>query len=425
MQRRIHTFRAATIDEALHLVRRELGQDAVVVESKEVSTRRLLPWPSTRHEIEVSAEPLRRRTQSQQSSGSTVKSASGRTVRTLAESMSENSMGLKFQVRNPESSSSAAPTIASRKALDIQPTVPADVPGYQKTLESLHAIAEQLERQSRPVGTSNLSGELFQCYSSLIAAEIDEDVARELISKLKQHSSPDAIGSPAAIYATLTALIERETRCAPPIQPKSGRREIVTLVGPTGVGKTTTLAKLAGQFHLQQGLRIGLITVDTYRVAAVEQLQTYAEILQVPLRAASNADELRAAIDSMDDVDLILIDTAGRSPFDVAKMDELRDLLQVANSNHVLLVLSLAAGVSKLPAIAEQFAVAAPTSLVVTKLDENLGGGGLLTVAREVAYPVSYFTAGQDVPSQIESAHPNRLARLILGLDKIHPEKHD
>ncbi|WP_010586987.1 flagellar biosynthesis protein FlhF [Schlesneria paludicola] len=413
MQRRIQTFRAATIDEALNLVRRELGQDAVVVESKEVSTRRLLPWPSTRQEIEVSAEPLTRRSLSRQSVSA--KPSSGRMVRTLAESMSDVAIA-------PQRPAVAAPPMAAKARVELETAAPSEIPGYQKTLESLHAIAEQLERQSRPIGTANLPGELFQYYTALVAAEIEDDAARELISKLRQHAAPDALNSESSVQATLTALIEREMRCAPPIRPRAGRREIVTLVGPTGVGKTTTLAKLAGHFHLHEGLRIGLITVDTYRVAAVEQLQTYAEILQVPLRAASNPEELRTAIDEMDDVDLILIDTAGRSPFDAGRMNELRELLRVANSNHVLLVLSLAAGVSKLPAIAEKFAVAAPTSLVVTKLDENLGGGGLLTVARDIAYPVSYLTTGQDVPAQIESAHPNRLARLILGLDKIHPE---
>ena len=216
----------------------------------------------------------------------------------------------------------------------------------------------------------------------------------------------------------LTALIEREMRCVPPIQPKMARREIITLVGPTGVGKTTTLAKLAGQFHLRDGLRVGLITADAYRVGAVDQLRTYAEILQVPLKTAGNANELRTAIDELDDVDLILIDTAGRSPLDSASITGLREMIRASGSNHVLLALSMASSAKMLARISDQFAVASPTSLVLTKLDETPFAGGLLAVARDIPYPVSYVTTGQDVPDQIEAAHPSRLARLILSSDK-------
>ena len=205
----------------------------------------------------------------------------------------------------------------------------------------------------------------------------------------------------------------------PPISPIPGRREIVTFVGPTGVGKTTTLAKLAGHFALREGRRIGIITVDNYRVGAVEQVRNYADILEVPMRTASTANELRNAIDDLADVDMILIDTAGKSPSDGSKLNELRDILQVAGSDHILLVLSLAGGASMLPKIAKSFGNMLPTSLVLTKLDELVTCGGLLSVARQIPLPISYISTGQDVPAHFEPANAGRLARLSLGMDQI------
>lgn len=440
MQRQIHTFRAATMEDAMDLVRRELGGDAVVVDSKTVASRRFLPWPLSGQEVEVSAERSANQTNSRLKTA-TETPVVNRTIRTLAETVSNTAVPqqllapirpLAWEESDDlgKSSGSFVPPkhlVPENQSFSIQSTgnsvdFEANFPDHRKTMESLQAIVAKLERQSRPSRTADIPSELFPHFRTLLQADIDEDVARDLIGKLRQHSTSETINSPSAVTAMLTALVEREMRCAPPIQPKPGHREIVTLVGPTGVGKTTTIAKLAGHFHLRMGVKVGLITVDAYRVGAIEQLQCFADILEIPLHAASNPDELRTAIDQLDDVDLVLIDTAGRSPFDDSKMDELCDLVRVASSDHVLLVLSLAVGVKSLSRIADRFASALPTSLVLTKLDELPGVGGVLSVSREILHPVSYFTTGQDVPDQIEPAHPNRLARLVLGRDQINHE---
>ena len=440
MQRTIHTFRASTMDDAMDLVRRELGPDAIVVESKEITKRRLLPWTSTQPEIEIRAERMvNRQDLGQLTSSNQTRTSTPRIIRTLAETQSSTSVTRElfssipdfpsefsrnecvshvptsWQPRKMMPSTQSADSKGRRKGPSEEPA-----PTYQRSLESLQSIVTQLERQSRSRGMSEIPGELFQPYLKLITADVEEQVARDMIATLRQHLTNETLNSPAAVTAMQTVLIEREMRCAPPLQLMRGRREIVTLVGPTGVGKTTTIAKIAGDCQLRKGLRVGLITVDTYRVGAVEQLMTYADILQIPLRTASNPDELRTAIDELDDVDLILIDTAGRSPLDHSKLNELRDIVQVTTSDHVLLVLSLAAGPKMISKIADQFASAKPTSLVLTKLDEVPGHGGLMSVARDVSYPVSYIATGQDVPDDIEPAHPNRLARLVLGLDTIH-----
>ena len=161
----------------------------------------------------------------------------------------------------------------------------------------------------------------------------------------------------------------------------------MALVGPTGVGKTTTVAKLAANFKLVHGLRPGLVTVDTFRIAAVEQLRTYAEIIDLPLAVANSPAEMRKAIDSLGDVDLVLIDTAGRSPRDEVKIRELADFLAEAKPDEVHLVLSAVAGERSLRAAVERFAVVRADRLILTKLDEADGLGGVLAVIGQANRP--------------------------------------
>ena len=194
----------------------------------------------------------------------------------------------------------------------------------------------------------------------------------------------------------------------------------MALVGPTGVGKTTTVAKLAANFKLNQGLRAGLVTVDTYRIAAVEQLRTYAEIIDLPLAVANTPGEMRRAIDQLGDVDLVLIDTAGRSPRDEVKIRELADFLHAAQPDEIHLVLSAVAGERSLRSAVERFAVARADRLILTKLDEADALGVILGVLGQANRPVSYITTGQGVPDDIEPAERGRLARLILGHELIH-----
>lgn len=419
------------MEDAMNLVRQELGHDAVVVDSKEVQTRRLLPWPSTRQEIQVSAEPNQVRAERPRKVKPTAKPE--RTIRTLAEANqiipptsrllgavpeldSRLAAALTDDVDSVSPSSSAPKvsiTAATVSRFD-QPVEPIDAATNQSMLESLQRMMRRLEQQMGSTVSGSVPDELSTTFYQLLDKDVDDRIARDLIAKLGQHLNADSLRSPTTVTATLMALIEREMRCAPPIQPKQGCREIVMLVGPTGVGKTTTVAKLAGRFHLQEGLRVGLITIDTYRVGAIEQLHTFAEILQVPMLIASNAEELRQAIDQLDNVDVILIDTAGRSPFDDQKMEQLRELVAVANPDHVMLAISLASGGRVFAKIAEQFSTVSPTSLVVTKVDECYRCGNLLSVVRDVPYPIRYLTTGQDVPDHIEPSHPSRLARLVL-----------
>ena len=163
-----------------------------------------------------------------------------------------------------------------------------------------------------------------------------------------------------------------------------------------------------------------MITVDTYRIAAVEQLRTYADIIDLPMEIVATPREMHQAVARMADLDLILMDTAGRSPRDEVKIQELKSLLAEAAPDEVHLVLSTTASASSLSKMAEQFASVGTTALVLTKLDEAASLGNLLPLLRSCHLPLSYLTHGQNVPDDIAPAEPRRLAQFVLGMEPIH-----
>jgi len=187
------------------------------------------------------------------------------------------------------------------------------------------------------------------------------------------------------------------------------------LVGATGVGKTTTLAKLAAQFRIKEGKKVGLITIDTYRIAAVEQLRTYARIIDTPLEVVLTPQELRLAIERLADCDIILVDTAGRSQFDAPKLDELRAFLKAADPRETHLVLSATSSRAVLQKSIELFSGLGVNRVLFTKLDEAVGIGTLLAAVHKLDVKMSYITTGQDVPNDIEVGDGRRLAEMILG----------
>lgn len=186
---------------------------------------------------------------------------------------------------------------------------------------------------------------------------------------------------------------------------------ILALVGPTGVGKTTTIAKLAARFRLEHGPRqIALMTTDNYRIAAYEQLSTYARILGVPIRGASNPEELRAILRGFRDKKLVLIDTAGMSPRDLRLAEQLALLSEGEMAISTYLVLSAGAQLGSLNEAIKAFAACRPKAVILTKLDEAGCLGPALSALIECRLPIAFFTDGQQVP---ENLHPARSDRLI------------
>ncbi|MFM9961039.1 MAG: flagellar biosynthesis protein FlhF [Planctomycetaceae bacterium] len=456
----IRTFRASSMQEAMRIMRRELGEEAVVVNTRSIAQRRVFPWLKSKSEVEVIARV------DAAGAGDARRAEVTRSVSEGGANAAANPPSLTLRVTSVDDSHVLSPAQLAehleRELLEPDQFAPCDsgielspslerliaspsvktsggkpnVAYSDKTnipelsqfrgavevnerLDSIQRMLESLNKSRHLGGDSEVPPELFQLYTELLDSDVEEEVARDLIFRLRRHVKPEQLHDHPYCKALLTGLVESDFRIASPIKPTPGRRRIVALVGPTGVGKTTTIAKLAANFRLRDGIKIGLVTVDTFRVAAVEQLRTYAEIIDLPMKVVTSPLEMRRVLDELVGLDLILIDTGGRSPRDELKIQELKTLLAEAQVDEVHLVLSLTAGVSSLRAACEKFATANTTALILTKLDEAAGMGSLMTAARKLPLPVSYLTTGQDVPDDIECANACRMARLVLGQEKL------
>jgi flagellar biosynthesis protein FlhF len=284
-------------------------------------------------------------------------------------------------------------------------------------LDRLQVMIEKLCSQPALAPKHELPEALFHVFTDMIEAEVDESIARELVDRVR-NDSPLHVADSTLVKARIAQLLEEEITVTGPITTSSDKCRLVALVGPTGVGKTTTIAKLAANYRLREKKRVGLITVDTYRVAAVEQLRTYADIIDLPMEVVSTPREMREAVARMRNLDLVLMDTAGRSPRDEIKIQELRSLLAEAEADDVLLVLSATAGTRSLTATAEKFAEVGTTGLLLTKLDEATSLGHLVALTQQCRLPISYLTDGQNVPDDIQVAERRRLAYWMLGIER-------
>ncbi len=185
-------------------------------------------------------------------------------------------------------------------------------------------------------------------------------------------------------------------------------------MGPTGVGKTTTIAKLAARERYSCGRGVALITLDTFRIAAVDQLRKYADIIGLELKVVTDPPGLREAIDALGAYERIFIDSAGRSPADELRLGELTSFVRCAPDAQVSLVLSATASARTLRRSIDRFARVGFNDLVITKVDETQARGVILSAIVQAGKPVSFLTNGQNVPDDIEAADPQRVADLVV-----------
>ena len=247
----------------------------------------------------------------------------------------------------------------------------------------------------------------------LLDQDVREPIAMELIGCLQESFRGRSTDDSQALRQRLTELITDRIRIAEPVGPGGGRTaRLVALIGPTGVGKTTTIAKLAANLKLREGKRVGLITIDTYRIAAVDQLQTYANIIEVPLHVVLTEAELTEAVAALGEMDVVLIDTAGRSQNDRPRLELLGRFLIAAQPDEVHLVVSATGNRACTENVIDRFLPLGANRILVTKLDEAASIGTVLNLADRA--PLSYVTNGQNVPEDMAPAAPKYLAQRIL-----------
>jgi flagellar biosynthesis protein FlhF len=251
-----------------------------------------------------------------------------------------------------------------------------------------------------------------KCWDLLASLEINKELIDSLLQgvSFSNHEAAelDAGWFRELILPKLTTMLTTENRPALP-------NRIMCFVGPTGVGKTTTIAKLAAHFTFFQQKKVGLITLDTYRIGAVDQLKTYGEIIGIPVEVAMTPHDLKQVVDKFREKDIVLIDTMGYPAQNKARLHELCGFLKVIKPIDNHLVLSCTTKYQDLLKIAHDYKLLKYNYLIFTKLDETDTFGAILNLVHLTNIPVAYITNGQNVPEAIEPVTPEKLARLILG----------
>jgi len=374
--------------EALRKVKKHLGREAVIVSTRTVRQGGFLGFGGTRR-TEITA----------------ARRMSDLPKLLRAGSIPIRSGGIE---RADGAATTMTATLATQTA-DVQTSILSEV----GTLKSL--VVDLMHETKRSRGPE-VPEPLFDTYLKLVQNEVAEELAQALVARVRDELAGDLLKDADAVRRRLAVAVESMLPTAGPIKIDQGKGPaLIALVGPTGVGKTTTVAKLAANFRLREKRRVGLITIDTYRIGAVEQLRTYAQIIDVPLEVVMTPQQLSQSVARMSDQDIVLIDTAGRGQRDTVKLNELKAFFAAVRPNEVHLVLSGAGREAVLSETVERFAGIGIDRVIFTKLDEAVGFGVVLSCLKKANAALSYVTTGQDVPDDIEVGQGRKLANLIVG----------
>lgn len=383
---RIKRYEASTIQEALQKVKKDLGPEAVILYTKTFRKGGVLglfgkPMAEITAGVELNLmdDVSRRRTP----------------PAPPAAVVTSPSVGLP-RVAVP--SGTLDPQYGVRKVLQR------DLNEMKTTTTATSAV---LKESAAPI----LSEVFSRLRKKMLRQEVEEFILQRVIQgMLADRIDPDKDDE---TVAWLRGYIEKSLKLAP-AQTPSGSTRVAAFVGPTGVGKTTTLAKLAARYSLMDRKKVVMVTADTYRIAATEQLKTYGRIMGVPVEVANSADEMPEILSKHRDADWVLLDTAGRSPTHEEQMADLKQFIFKSQPDETHLVLSATTKYVEMLRVVERFGSAVPLNrMIFTKMDETQYYGALLNLTMNFQIPLAFCATGQNVPDDLEVPEPARLAETM------------
>jgi len=390
---KVQKYLAPNMPEAMKKVRAELGADAVILHSKVVYTGGFLGLFKKRN-IEVIA-------------------AIDPTIMEKPKVKNKKEAENTLLIKDSKQKYDAAFDYKKEKVTE-KGSASSDIPKIMKELDKLNQYVQTINTTNNSIDIPKPINEVLQ---QLNKHGIDPAIYTDILSELmaKWYSEKSNVSKYEVSKWAKQFLMEEISPFS--YGEVSLNKKYINVVGPTGVGKTTTLAKIAGNIILNQQKKVGFITTDTYRIGAIEQLKTYANILSVPLEVCYSIEDYHGAIKKLDYCDVILIDTAGRNFRNKEYVDDLMEVVDFKSEVETLLVLSLTAKQSDLEEIYKQFSSIKINQFVFTKLDETSTYGAMINLIVKCKTGVAYITTGQNVPDDIVPANPAELVNRIIEVD--------
>ncbi len=427
----IKKFQAKTEAEAVEAAKKELGQSVVIMNVRNVKKKGLFRiFKPALVEITVALEEDTEKT------APTLTSGLAKTPETQKPPVLTGAQRLQMAGREAQQNTPREPLIPESlvdktipKAKDILPEEKRE-PAKEAIEARLDNLQNLLEKKIQPAGEQEEAEEeksekeendetlafIQLLYNTMIENEVNEKYANQIIDEIEKNSKAN---SPidyvlSNVYQKMILKFEKPSI----ITPASKGPKVVFFVGPTGVGKTTTIAKIASRFCVNEKKRVALLTADTYRIAAAEQLRTYANILEVPFRVIYSVEEVEQTLQEFIDYDYILVDTAGHSHNNESQRENMSQFIHSLDGKaekEVFLVVSATTKYRDLCSIADTYLGITDYKLIFTKLDETTTLGNLLNLKLHTGAPLSYVTCGQNVPDDIENFNPQKTVKQLLG----------
>ncbi len=382
---KIKKYYGSSMREVLSRIRQEMGDNAVILHTRSYYERDGWRFWRKREKVEVTASP---------------------DVRIVEERAMSNPMASVYKDMARNSQDGTGPYIGNKPSIQV----PKEVLDLQKELGEIRKMTETL------LSRINFSVRYPDVLESLIKVLKEQQVSEDFIDNLVEQLRGINYDDTALLQEKALAIISDCIGFADPICINEGLKPYkVALIGPTGVGKTTTIAKLAARFSLIEMKRVGLLTVDTFRIAAVDQLKTYAEIMRIPIEVVVSPQDVPSALERLRHCDIVFIDTAGRSQRNDIQMSELRIFLDLLKPEETHLVLSATSNQRTLRQVIDKFSILKIDKVLFTKMDETLTPGIIISAIHWLGRPVSYVTIGQSVPDDIEELDREKIINIIKG----------
>ncbi|MGE5314770.1 MAG: flagellar biosynthesis protein FlhF [Acidobacteriota bacterium] len=411
---KIKKFVAPTLKEATEKMKKELGENAILLNTRAVPAGVFSMKGKSQYEItgaiddefqKPAASPAERRAPASKQS---VPVSSDNEESPLA---ALQQLSARFTQERSGSAASRTPSPAGVAALS--PALSAQMPqAWQSELDELKRSLHDLREELTSTKGHALPAAYKRIFTTLTTQEVSEKIAMGILQPML--NSSQAFSASQIHDRALKALAEL-IPSAGETKPLRKRSKIIAFVGPTGVGKTTTIAKLSAIFSLVRKMKVALISADTFRIAAIDQLQTFATIASIDMDVAYKPKDMPALLKKFASKDVIFIDTAGRNQRNPKEIAQLEKILRAAQPDEVHMVLSATASLRTMRDVVKRFAPLAPNRIIFSKLDEASAFGNIVNLTADNQLPVSYLTMGQQVPDDIQPADSTAIAQMIFN----------